>query len=289
MDAAHVARIRRQNPAAIADAWQSRSRRPLLGADGRLLIVAADHMARASFGVRDDPAAMLSRPHVLERLATALSRPGVDGVLGTADVLEDLLLAGLLEDKIVIGSMNRGGLQGASFELDDRATAYSAADITARGLDGGKMLTRICLEDPGTLRTLTECARYVNELADAELMAMIEPFWCVRTQGRVRNLLDPESVMRAAQVVAGLGGTSAYTWLKLPVVDQMRRVLESTTLPVLLLGGDPSGEPEHAYQQWADALLAPTAAGLVVGRALLYPPDGDVVSAVDRAADLVHG
>jgi hypothetical protein len=27
--------------------------------------------------------------------------------------------------------------------------------------------------------------------------------------------------------------------------------------------------------------------GLVVGRALLYPPDGDVGSAVSRAADLV--
>ncbi|TWE12920.1 Cgl0159 family (beta/alpha)8-fold protein [Rudaeicoccus suwonensis] len=289
VDVARVARIRRQDPGAIAEAWRARSRRPLLPDDGRLLIVAADHMARASFGVRDDPTAMLSRPDVLQRLATALKHPGVDGVLGTADVLEDLLLAGLLEDKIVIGSMNRGGLQGASFELDDRGTAYTSTDIAARGLDGGKMLLRICLDDPGTVRTMAECARFVSELAQIELMAMIEPFWSVRTQGQVRNLLDPESVMRAAQVVAGLGGTSAYTWLKLPVVDQMRRVLESTTLPVLLLGGDPSGDSEHAYQRWADALLAPTAAGLVVGRALLYPPDGDVASAVERAAEMVHG
>ena len=93
---------------------------------------------------------MASRPDLLDRLLTALQRPGVDGVLGTPDILEDLLLLGALEDKVVIGSMNRGGLQGAAFELDDRFTAYrSAEEIAARRLDGGKMLTRIDLGRPG--------------------------------------------------------------------------------------------------------------------------------------------
>jgi len=36
--------------------------------------------------------------------------------------------------------MNRGGLQGAAFELDDRFTGYDAATIAAMGFDGGKML-----------------------------------------------------------------------------------------------------------------------------------------------------
>ena len=102
--------------------------------------------------------AMASRSDLLERLATAVARPGVDGVLGTPDILDDLLLMGALEDKVVIGSMNRGGLQGATFELDDRFTAYRAADIAALGLEGGKMLTRICLDDPGTVATLEASA-----------------------------------------------------------------------------------------------------------------------------------
>ena len=55
-------------------------------------------------------------------LSVALARPGVDGVLGTADIVEDLLLLGALEDKVVIGSMNRGGLAGTVFEIDDRFT-----------------------------------------------------------------------------------------------------------------------------------------------------------------------
>ena len=70
----------------------------------------------------------------------ALGRPGVGGVLGTADVLEDLLLLGALDGKIVIGSMNRGGLAGAVFEIDDRFTGYDAAAIARMGFDGGKML-----------------------------------------------------------------------------------------------------------------------------------------------------
>ena len=101
--------------------------------------------------------------------------------------------------------------------------------------------------------------------------------------------LDPDSVIRSVHVAAGLGATSARTWLKLPVVDDMARVLDASTMPALLLGGDPTADPEQTYATWADALTCPSAAGLVVGRALLYPPDGDVAAAVDVAAHLVHG
>ena len=75
---------------------------------------------------------MASRSDLLDRLVTALARPGVDGVLGTPDILDDLLLLGALDGKVVIGSMNRGGLQGASFELDDRFTGLHAPPRSRR-------------------------------------------------------------------------------------------------------------------------------------------------------------
>ncbi len=281
--------IRTREPGRIDQGWSARTRRPLVGEDGRLLIVAADHPARAALGVRDDPMAMANRLDTLERLATALARPGVDGVLGTPDVLDDLLLMGALDDKLAIGSMNRGGLQGASFEFDDRFTGYSAGSIAARGLDGGKMLTRICLDDPGTVATLETSARAVTDLAAHGLMAMVEPFLSVHDGGRAKNLLDPDSTITSIQVASGLGATSAHTWLKLPVVDELERVMESTTMPTLLLGGDPQSEPAETYASWGKALQLPSVRGLVVGRALLYPPDGDVAAAVDIAAELVHG
>ncbi|WP_347354264.1 deoxyribose-phosphate aldolase [Intrasporangium sp.] len=286
---ADLTEIRVRQPGRIADAWARRRRRELVGPDGRLLIVAADHPARGALGVRQDRMAMASRSDLLERLATALRRPGIDGVLGTPDVLDDLLLMGALDDKVVVGSMNRGGLQGAVFELDDRFTAYRAAEIVARGLDGGKMLTRVALADPGTAATLEACAHAVTELAAAGVMAMVEPFLSERRDGRVANLLDPDSTIKSVHIAAGLGACSAHTWLKLPVVDELERVMDATTLPTLLLGGDPQGHPDDTYALWGKALELPAVRGLVVGRALLYPPDDDVAAAVDVAAGLVHG
>ncbi len=286
---ADLTEIRVREPHRIAAAWQARRRRGLVGEDGRLLVVAADHPARGALGVRGDSGAMASRGELLDRLVTALSRPGVDGVLGTPDVLEDQLLLGALEGKVAIGSMNRGGLQGACFELDDRFTAYTAAQIARDGLEGGKMLTRVALDDPGTAPTLEASAQAVSELAERGLMAMVEPFLSERRDGRVVNLLDPESTIRSIHIAAGLGATSAHTWLKLPLVDELERVMEATTLPTLLLGGDPEGDAADTYAAWGRALDLPAVRGLVVGRALLYPPDGDVAAAVDVAAGLVHG
>ena len=280
--------IRVREPHRIKAQWQARRRRELVGRDGRLLVVAADHPARGALGVRGSTA-MASRSDLLERLVAAVSRPGVDGVLGTPDILDDLLLLGVLEDKIAIGSMNRGGLQGATFELDDRFTAYRAGDIAANGLEGGKMLTRICLDDVGTSATLEASAKAVTELAEQQLMAMVEPFMSVHAGGRVSNLLDPDSTILSMHIAAGLGASSAYTWLKVPVVDDLERVMDATTLPTLLLGGDPQGDPHDTYATWGRALDLPAVRGLVVGRALLFPPDGDVGAAVDIAAELVHG
>jgi DhnA family fructose-bisphosphate aldolase class Ia len=116
---------------------------------------------------------------------------------------------------------------------------------------------------------------------------MIEPFIAYREGAALRNDLSAAAVIRSVAVAAGLGATSAYTRLKLPVVDEMERVMAATTLPVLLLGGDPAGAVEETYADWQKALAVEGVRGLVVGRALLYPPDGDVEAAVDTAASLV--
>ena len=289
VDLERLRELRALRPAAVAEAAAARRRRPLLTPGGRLMLVAADHPARNAFAVRGRPMAMADRGGLLERLAVALSRPGVDGVLGTADVLEDLLLCGALDGKVVIASMNRGGLAGAAFELDDRFTAYDADAVAAAGFDGGKMLTRIDLADAATADTLEASARAVTALARHGLMAMVEPFLSRRVDGRVRNDLSTDAVVRSAGIASALGATSAYTWLKLPVVDGMETVMAATTLPTLLLGGDPDESPEETYAVWEKALALPGVRGLVVGRTLLYPPDGDVAAAVDTAARLVHG
>ena len=288
LDFERLREVRAHHPGAVAETAAARDRRALLRRDGRLMIVAADHPARGALGVRGVADAMADRYDLLHRLMVTLARPGVDGVLGTPDIIEDLLLLGALDGKIVIGSMNRGGLQGSTFELDDRFTGYDTATIAAMGFDGGKMLARIDLADAGSAATLEACGRAVTELASRGLMAMIEPFLCRRAGDRVVNDLSAVAVRKSVAVVSGLGATSAYTWLKLPVVDDMDLVMAGTTLPTLLLGGDPSGDPEHTYARWKRALELPGVRGLAVGRALLYPPDGDVAGAVDAAVSLVR-
>lgn len=281
--------LRATRPELVMARAAERRRRPLLAPDGRLMIVAADHPARGALGVRADATAMADRYDLLDRLVTALSRPGVDGLLATADIVEDLLMLGALDGKVVIGSMNRGGLQGTSFELDDRFTAYDTATIATMGLDGGKMLTRIDPQDPGTAATLEAASRAVTDLSSRGLVAMLEPFICQRVDGKVVYDLSPEAVARSVAIASGLGATSSYTWLKLPVIDGMEEVMCATTLPTLLLGGDPNGPAQETYARWGAALALPGVRGFVIGRALLYPEDGDVASAVDVAAALVHG
>jgi hypothetical protein len=282
--------VRTRRPHAIAEAAAARKRREsLLGSDGKLFIIAADHPARGALRAGDRPMALADRAQLLERLSLALRRPGVDGVLGTADVIEDLLLLGALDGKLVVGSMNRGGLAGTVFELDDRFTGYDAATIARMGFDAGKMLFRIDPSDPATVATMEACARTVSELAAHGLMAIVEPFISHRVDGRVRNDLSPDAVTRSITVAAGLGTTSAYTWLKVPVVEDMERVLAASTLPALLLGGEVSADQDAVFAQWHKALRIPSVRGLVVGRTLLFPPDDDVASAVDTAVGLLRG
>ena len=60
------------------------------------------------------------------------------------------------------------------------------------------MLTRIDPDDPATVATLEACARRGRATWPAHgLMAMVEPFISHRVDGRVRNELTAEAMIRA--------------------------------------------------------------------------------------------
>ena len=236
--------IRSRDPGRIKRLLVGRRKRKLLGPDGRLMIIACDHPARGALSAAGKATAMASRTDLLDRLVIALTRPGVDGLLATADIAEDLLMLGVLEEKLVFASMNRGGLQGATFEMDDRNTGYDVRGTIDSGFEGAKMLLRIDLEDPATVATMEQCGEAVSALNRAELIAMVEPFMSSRFGGKIVNDLSPDAVIKSVHIAQGLGASSAYTWMKLPVVHEMERVMDATTLPTLLLGGDPDSAPD---------------------------------------------
>ena len=281
--------VRTTDPGRIARLLATRQKCAPFEPGARLMIIACDHPARGALAAGRNKTAMASRSDLLERLLTALARPGVDGLLATADIVEDMLLLGALSGKLVFGSMNRGGLQGSVFEMDDRNTGYDVQGVVESGLDGAKVLLRIDLADATTVATLESCGRAVTELNRAERIAMVEPFISSRhDSGRVVNDLSPGAVIRSVHIAQGLGASSAYTWLKLPVVTEMERVMDATTLPTLLLGGDPDSAQDETYAAWEAALALPSVRGLVLGRTMLYPADDDVAAAVDTAVSLVR-
>jgi hypothetical protein len=285
----HLTAIRLQDPGAVGRAAAARTRHPGPVPGQQNFIIAADHPARGALSVGPAPLAMADRRDLLDRLQTALRNPAVDGILASPDIMDDLLLLGALEGKLVFGSMNRGGLAGFVNEFDDRFTGHTAQALADIGADGGKMLTRIALGDAATSATLEATAHAIDELAARHLIAMVEPFMSGWDNGKVRNDLSTDAVIKSVGIASGLGSTSAYTWMKLPVVPHMDRVMAATTLPTVLLGGDPSAAPDEVFATWAQALALPGVQGLTVGRTLLYPPDGNVAAAVATAASLLRG
>ena len=88
-------------------------------------------------------------------------------------------------------------------------------------------------------------------MAARRLPVFVEPFLCRRDRraAALRNDLGAEAVTTSIAIASGLGGTSAYTWLKVPVTedpDDMARVMETSTLPAVLLGGEVGRRPGRA-------------------------------------------
>ena len=277
------------NPASLQKALKKRARRSVAGKDGKLMLLAADHTARGIIAAGNNPTAIADRFVLLDKLIRGLAVAGVDGVMASADILEELAWLGALEEKVAIGTMNRGGIIGATWELDDRLTAYDAEHIKSMGLDGGKTLLRIDETDPGVARTIEMVAQVTTQLADLELVSMIEPLpYMKNSDGRA--VLDPseEKLIKVVSIASALGSSSAFTWLKIPAPANPERVAAATSCPILLLGGDPGSNWEEVFAKWEKALAVPNIRGLVPGRALLYGEDLDVEAAVSRAAKMVR-
>lgn len=277
-------------PKSLQTALANRSRRSLAGHDGRLLILAVDHTARGKLTVGNDPLTIADRFTMLDRTVRALANPDVDGVLGSADILEELSWLGVLEGKLAIGTMNRGGIIGTQWELDDRITAYDADHIAENGLDGGKMLMRIEDTDPGVARTIETVAATITKLAHRGIMSLLEPLPYLRTKEGLAVLDESdEKLIKVVAIASGLGSSSAHTWLKLPPTDRMTEVAGATSMPVLMLGGNPGKDTKQTFARWEKAMKEPNVRGLVAGRPLLYPHAGSVEEAIVQAAELVHG
>lgn len=294
-----VTDVRVRQPGFADEEAQRRTRRRVLAPDGRLIMLAADHPGRISLRIQDDPLAMADRRQYLARILRVLSHPGIDGVMSTPDLVEDLfILSGLirerggespLDDRLVVGCMNRGGLPGTVWEMDDRFTAFDVHRLVVLGMDGGKFMVRIDPTDAGSLTTIEGCARAVTRLAEAGLVSFLEPLPVMREQGAYRVQRTVPALVGAVSAASAMGASSLYTWLKLPTCPGFEAVAAATTLPLLILGGEAIGDPRPVLEDLRTAMQAgANVRGAMIGRNVLYPGGDDPRAVAAATAAVIH-
>ncbi|PYS64283.1 MAG: hypothetical protein DMF74_07530 [Acidobacteria bacterium] len=291
--------IRVTEPERSLRAAKGRKRRSQLTTDGRLNILAADHPARRVTNVGSNPLGMANRQDYLSRIVRVMLSEFVDGVMATMDILEDLLILddllrradgpSLLDEKVLIASLNRGGLAGTVWEMDDPLTGASAATCAAWGFDGAKVLLRICDGEPGSLKTMLACAQAITELNALKLPMFLEPLPVVKAEKGYKVIKQAEILAQAAGVASALGDSSRYLWLKLPYCENYEVVVSATTLPILLLGGEAVGDATPLLREVVAGLASGSnVRGALVGRNVLYPGTADPLAVGDAIGGIIH-
>src|SRR3989442_4591518 len=153
--------------------------------------------------------------------------------------------------------MNRGGLAGTAFEMDDAFTGIGAERLAKLRCQGGKMMYRLEPQEAASGRTIVACAQALNDLRREGLAAFLEPLGVARGAGGGYDpAKDAPTLVRQCGIAAGLGDSSSHLWLKLPYGNGFERVCRATTLPILLLGGPARQSPAATLKGFASALEA---------------------------------
>jgi DhnA family fructose-bisphosphate aldolase class Ia/sugar phosphate isomerase/epimerase len=301
---AEITELRVRQPELIRQELASRKRREVLAPDGRLVILAADHPARGVTRVGSQPTAMGHRLDYLARIVRVLAASNIDGLMATSDIIDEVVLVnylakqrgrpGFLDGKVLIGSMNRTGLAGTEHEMMDRTSSYmSGKRIKEMHLDGGKLLWRWVpggeKNDRYALETLERVAKAVEELAELNLPAFVEPLPVTRTESGYKTDHTPDNIIKAVGIASALGFFTGRVWLKIPYCDDFARVAKATTLPVLLLGGESTGKPSGTIEDFVRGLGAgPNIRGALVGRNVLFCGEDDPATIAEAIHLVVH-
>ncbi len=294
-----ITEARVSDPSVIEKSAARRKKRDRLTMDGKLAILASDHPARRVTKSGNDPTIMGNRDSYLGRVLRVVTSPEFDGVMGTTDIIEDLLIVdqlmvegggeSFLDRKVLVGCMNRGGLSGAEFEMDDRFTSFTAESINRLRLDGAKMMFRLDLKDPRSLDTIVACSEAITELNRQSIPAFLEAFSVERTAEGYKTLKTADELIKTIGVATALGDSSRGIWLKIPYCDGFSRVAKSTSCPILMLGGESLGNPVGVLQEFSDGMAAgQTVRGALVGRNVLYPGQEDPSAVADAVSKIVH-
>lgn len=295
-----ITELRVSDPDKIMLEAQRRRRRPRLTLDGRLVIVATDHPGRRVTASPGDPLGMGDRHAYLARALRALMAPGVDGIMGTTDFMEDLLVVSylvresgkpsFLDEKVLLGCMNRGGHAGVVGEIDDRFTSFTARQLKRMAFEGGKIMYRLDPADERSIKAIDDCARAVTELYREGLYSFLEPMSVRRkSDGGYETVKTVEALVKDAGAASAMGESSARTYLKLSYAEGYERVARATTLPILMLGGPARETPLDTLRDFHAGMRAgANVRGALVGRNVTFAVAEDPRAVAAAVAGIVH-
>jgi Cgl0159-like len=291
--------IRVSAPEVIEQQASKRKKRRKLTKDGKLTILAADHPGRGVTTLGGDPLRMGNRHEYMARILRVLLGTDFDGFMSTPDMIDDLLILdflieerggpSFLEDRVLVGCMQRGGAAGVAGEIDDRFGSYTAESIHRFNLDGGKMMFRFVPADERTLWTIDYCSRAVTALNQFDLIPFVEPLRMDFVDGKWISKNTAEELIKLVGIIGALGDSSRLTWMKLPYCENFYQVALATSQPILMLGGESRGNPSQTYYNFAQGMEArKNVRGALVGRNVTFPGPEDPAAVARAVYGIVH-
>ena len=295
-----ITEVRVNNPETALEEASCRRRRSRLTLDGKLVVLATDHPGRRVTNLPGDPLGMGDRHSYLARALRVLTTPGCDGIMGATDFMEDLLIVNalvrqaggpsLIDDKVLIGCMNRGGHAGVVGEIDDRFTCFTAKQLKRMNFEGGKLMYRLDPADERSIKAVSDCAQAMTELYREGLYSFLEPMSVLRKpDGGYETVKTVEALVRDVGAAAALGESSARTFLKISYTEGYERVARATTLPILMLGGPARENPTSTLREFAAGMRAgANVRGVMVGRNVTFAPKEDPRAVAAAVCGIVH-
>jgi class I fructose-bisphosphate aldolase len=245
----------------------------LFAKDGKAMVLAIDHRQRGIQEGIDNFNGLIS---LIERLS-----PYLDAIMTTKEPLAQLIVNGKLKDKGLVLSLNRTGLAGTAFEMDDRLVC-TVETALRWGLDGVKLLINFNREDRFTNEQLTLLANIVEECERWSMPLMVEPLYMNLEDGR----LVMDRSYEAIKWVSIITNDFRVPILKIPYVrcnsreegiEKFKKIVDSVNAKVLLLGGPKRDNPLDVLRDFEDGIKA-GASGFVVGRNVFLSEKPEVMA-----------
>jgi len=263
-------RVRR--PESIAERLASR-RRPdqLVPPDGQLVLIGCNHRFDPRTGEPVD------RRELLDRVIEALSIPEVDGVVASADMLEELTLLNVLEHRLAFCTTSGDPHVGAVSGGTSSRGGVAPSTVAAGNFDGGVLSQRWGASGSRLGSQPWSVAADVVELGTSGLPAVVDVHVTNPTGGAEFDTAWSDWIGPLHATTSALA-TGAGVWITVPAITGLAHLAEATGFPMLMRDTE-LPIAARAWQSFFREELPLTIRGMIPGASALFPLEGTVAEA----------